>query len=95
MSRWERKVRRIFPRSVWVDGDGPFALLCPCRDLSITLWPTEAKADEAMERVNATGCGGGCSLETREDHHLIVNLNEPETRLREIKAARLGWFYRR
>lgn len=58
-SPWLARARRAWPRSVWIDGDGPHALLAPCRGaLSVTLWPTREEAER--QRARLYQCGGRC-----------------------------------
>jgi hypothetical protein len=51
--RWGRK-------AVWITGEGPFALLAHCRQLSITLWPTLEEARKKKAVIDSGGCGGMC-----------------------------------
>jgi hypothetical protein len=71
---WHNLARCRFRRGLaWVSGNPPpwgpcFATVTRCThhhyrgaQVSVMLWPTEARAEEALALVNATGCGGGCS----------------------------------
>jgi hypothetical protein len=62
----------IWKRAVWIDGEGPYALLARCRRLTVTLHETAEAAEESKEQIDATGCGGGCHKD-----HMIVQLVEP------------------
>ena len=44
----------------WISGDGPYALLAHCGVLTVTLHPTERKAEESKALIDRTGCGSGC-----------------------------------
>jgi hypothetical protein len=65
--KWEDIARRKWPNAVWVEGDGSFALLAHCRDLTITLWETRDKAKEAMQMIDRLACGGNCW----RDHEIV------------------------
>jgi hypothetical protein len=76
MTLWQCRARRLYRHAVWVYGDGPYALLAHCRQLSITLWGTRQEAD--YERYYLLPCGGGC---TGESGHEVVDLRSARERL--------------
>lgn len=66
---------------MWIDGDGPFALIAPCRDLSVSLWQTREDAEQSKAGIDRSGCGGGCyvpgaKLPPAETPHQIIDLRE-------------------
>lgn len=46
--------------AVWVGGEGPWALLAHCGDLSVMLYPTEEAAQTAKVQIDNFGCGHAC-----------------------------------
>jgi len=71
-SKWQRQAnRRWSKKAVWIHGDGPFAVLAWCGELSVTLWQTNEEAEQAKARIDGTGCGGRCVR-----HHEIVDMSE-------------------
>ncbi|PWU52813.1 hypothetical protein DLJ47_17835 [Micromonospora sp. S4605] len=58
----------LWPRAVWITGEGPYATLAWCRVLSVMLHPTEAEALAAKHLIDSTGCGGRCNRR----HELIL-----------------------
>lgn len=59
--------RCMFPRAVWISGEGPYASLAWCRDLTIVLFDNESEALTAKYNIDKSGCGGACT-----GHHEIV-----------------------
>ena len=58
---WYAEVRRRWAGiAEWVVGDGRYALLEPCRVLTIQLFPSQWDALVARNVVNDVGCGEGC-----------------------------------
>lgn len=64
--------RCIFPRAVWIQGEGRCAVVAWCGQPSVTLFPNVPDAEKVLARVNAGRCGGKC----RGWHELIL-LPEP------------------
>jgi hypothetical protein len=58
-----------FPRAAWVQGEGPYASLAWCRELTVQLFATEAAALAAKDTIDSTACGGACSK-----NHEVVQL---------------------
>ncbi len=54
-------------RAAWVDGDGPYAVLAHCRELTVRLHQTPEAAEEAKDAIDRTACGGRCS----KQHELV------------------------
>lgn len=71
-SSYQLRAGRKFRSAVWIEGDGPFALVAECRHLTVKLYPTEDRARAVMRSINSTGCGGQC---WRGDAHYIYNLD--------------------
>lgn len=80
--------RCIWPRAVWVTGQGPYATLAHCRHLSVMLHATLAEAEQSMATIRATGCGGAC-----DGKHELVQLVSPAEATGE--APRPRWQQRR
>ncbi len=57
----------IWPRAVWIIGNGEFASVAWCRALTIQLHHTLEAAEEAKAAIDSTGCGGAC----RGDHEIV------------------------
>jgi hypothetical protein len=68
--------RCCWPKTVWVQGDGPFATVSRCVSarpryagyVSVQLHQTEADARDALDVIGRSGCGGVCS----RDHEIYV-----------------------
>lgn len=59
-------------RARWLSGEGPFAVIAPCREFSFSLWTTKDAAEKAKAHLDQTGCGGGCNPLL----HKVVDLGE-------------------
>ena len=56
---WKDKAGRLLGnRSIYLEGDGQFAFVTPCRDRAFSLWATRAEAEQAMKTI--ISCGGDC-----------------------------------
>lgn len=53
-------MRCAIRRAVWVDGEGPYALIAWCRVPSVTLWPEYVDAVESKRSIDRYACGGMC-----------------------------------
>ena len=70
---WKDKAKRLLGnRSIHVEGDGPFAVVTPCRNRAFSLWATRAEAEQAMNRISS--CGGEC---LGSMGHYFAELGEP------------------
>lgn len=70
-SVWQKEAKRRWgKKAVWIQGDGQFALLAWCRQLTVTLWATTAKAEENKKFIDELACGGGCT-----GNHEIIDLS--------------------
>ena len=58
----------IWRKALWISGDGPYALLAWCGDLTISLHPTRARAEATMIGLADKACGSRCYNE----HELII-----------------------
>ncbi|MGO1385741.1 MAG: hypothetical protein ACTHU1_13275 [Arachnia sp.] len=65
--------RCMIPRSAWILGTGPFAVIAWCGVPTITLHSNPDEARAALETVDATGCGGRCQ---RRHELVLIALNE-------------------
>jgi hypothetical protein len=59
----------IWPRAVWIVGEGPLALLARCHVLTVTLHQDYDAALEAKHIIDASACGGRCT-----GRHEIIRL---------------------
>lgn len=72
---WSTAAKCVWPRAVWITGEGQFALLAWCgsggrhTSLTVTLWEEPEPAEEAKALIDRYGCGGGCS-----ERHEIIEL---------------------
>lgn len=66
-SIWYRRAKKLWRRAVWIIGDGPFALLAHCRDLSISLHETLENAQSDLKAIDEGQCGGRCY----GDHEIV------------------------
>ena len=46
---WHTKAKRLWPRAVWIDGEGQYAVVTPCRQVAVSLWPDLATAENVKE----------------------------------------------
>ena len=61
MSSYIKEAKRRWGKeSVWISGDGAFALLAWCRELTVTLWESEEEAKKNKGFIDDMGCGGYC-----------------------------------
>ncbi|MGO1318496.1 MAG: hypothetical protein ACTMIR_15915 [Cellulomonadaceae bacterium] len=58
----------VFSRAVWVTGNGPFAVVAWCGDLTVSLHPDVDTARSSKEFIDGHGCGGRC----RRDHEIVL-----------------------
>ena len=67
-----RKIaKKRWPKVVWIEGQGKYALVGYCRHVSITLHTTEKEAKSARRRINDIGCGEMCN-----NNHSIIKLSQ-------------------
>lgn len=63
------------PRAVWVQGDGPYALIAWCKVPSVTLWHTYEEALKSKRLIDNDACGSRC----RNDHEIAyIDLKNQE-----------------
>jgi hypothetical protein len=60
----------MWPRAVWVNGDGPYATLARCRVLTVALHASLDAAHAAKRAIDQWGCGGRCPC-TGAGHELV------------------------
>jgi len=70
---YRSKALKRWPKAEWIHGEGKYALLAPCRVLTVSLWPTMKEAKESKKSIDETGCGGECHA----SHHEIVDMDAP------------------
>jgi hypothetical protein len=72
-SSWRTKASQKWgERARWLSGEGPFAVIAPCREFSFSLWATKEAAEKAKVHLDQMGCGGGCNPLL----HKVVDLSE-------------------
>ena len=72
-TQWQSKANRLWgKRAEWVVGEGQFALLAPCRVLTVTLWETRDEAEKQKTFIDQTACCSQCT----PNLHEIVEINE-------------------
>jgi hypothetical protein len=64
---WKRRARRRWRRTCWITGDGPYAVVAHCREVSVSLHHTQENADECLRSLARSGCGGACVM----DHEIV------------------------
>ena len=57
---WKRVARRRRRAAEWIGGKGKFAVVAPCRDLTVMLFKTVKEAEKWCRFIDGSGCGGGC-----------------------------------
>jgi hypothetical protein len=67
--KFETVAKCVWPNAEWIDGDGPYAVLAYCRVLTITLHHDLTSAEQSLQTINESACGGRCS-----GSHRIVRL---------------------
>jgi hypothetical protein len=77
---YQAMAKCLWPRAVWVEGEGPYATVSYCQSpsyrgnsTSVMLHKTEAAAGKAMAAIDRFGCGGGCT-----ENHRLLELVLPE-----------------
>lgn len=58
--RWSEKAKTLWPEAVWVHGDGRFAVLAYCNELTVTLHESIADAKASRDFIDRLGCGRCC-----------------------------------
>jgi hypothetical protein len=66
---WRAQAKHRWPKAAWIDGDGPYASLAHCRELTVRLYPDQASAQRGKDFIDRLGCGGACY-----GHHEIVKI---------------------
>jgi hypothetical protein len=65
--KWRAYAQRRWPEACWVSGEGRYASLAHCRELTIQLYDDEIVALLAKRVIDDSGCGGAC----HRDHEVI------------------------
>jgi hypothetical protein len=63
---FKRFVECAIPRAVWVEGEGPYAVISWCNVPAVTLWPTAEKARNVLDSLAM--CGHHCT----GNHEVVV-----------------------
>jgi hypothetical protein len=70
---WKAKATRLLgSRTMYLQGDGQFAFVTPCRKRAFSLWTTRVEAEHTMNSV--LSCGGNCY---GVSFHYITDLGTP------------------
>jgi hypothetical protein len=62
----------IWPRAVWIHGDGEYASVAYCRNTTVWLHPNLEQANASLAWIDHFGCGGRCSRD-----HKVIRLELP------------------
>lgn len=62
--------KKLYPKAIWINGQGQYALLAYCGGLTVTLHETQESAVKSKETIDQTGCGSQC-----RNSHKIVDLS--------------------
>ena len=83
---WLEQAKQRWPDAVWIVGNGPFALLAHCRDLSVSLWESRQDAEKSKLQIDQTGCGGRC----QKDHEIkdLGKLRPVKTLVKKVVRRR-------
>ena len=68
----DRAAQLLGNRTIYLEGDGPFAFVTPCRNRAFSLWATRTEAQEAINSVKS--CGNDSQGMT---YHYVVDLEKP------------------
>jgi hypothetical protein len=72
MMDWKSKAKGLLGnRTIHLEGDGPFAVVTPCRNRAFSLWATRADAEQVMNSIRS--CGSDCHGVSA---HYIADLRE-------------------
>jgi hypothetical protein len=64
------RAKKRWHNAVWIEGEGRYALLAHCRELSISLWATMEEAESEKKILDKFGCGGMC-----DELHEIIDMD--------------------
>ncbi len=67
--------RCAWPEAAWIEGEGRWASVAHCRDLTVMLHKSLDDARAAVAAIDRRACGGACSR-----HHEVVELVIPAAR---------------
>jgi hypothetical protein len=71
---WATLAKCIWPRALWIHGNGPYASIARCgRGTTIQLCPTATDAQQMKDVIDSSGCGGLC----QRRHELIELVRNP------------------
>jgi hypothetical protein len=71
----ERKFECSFEEAIWTHGEGEYATLAYCRELTIMRHATLDRAIESKRMIDGGGCGGGCMR-----MHVIIRIDPTNSR---------------
>lgn len=72
---WRAAATKRWPDAIDMLGNGRYATVCPCRDLTVHLHKTLAQAQAKLEALSPSGCGGKCF---RPETHYLFDLEAEE-----------------
>ena len=67
---YNAKARKRWRNAVWISGEGKWATLAHCNDLTVQLHETKSEAIKAKRIIDNCGCGGFCNMD-----HSIVDMD--------------------
>ncbi len=67
---YRKVVKKRWPKVVWIEGTGKYALVVYCKNMSVSLYSVEKEAIRAKRRINDIGCGEMCN-----NNHSIIKLS--------------------
>jgi hypothetical protein len=74
--RFRAIAQRLYPRALWIHGQGRYASLAVCSGLTVMLYATMEDARQGKQWIDRCGCGHACRGESRPAMHTIVELPE-------------------
>lgn len=63
--------RRVWPRAIWVHGQGPYAVVAYCKQTTVTLHASLEDAQASRGFIDRTGCGHRCHRA-----HRVIDLDD-------------------
>jgi len=60
---WKRVAKRRWRDAEWIEGKGKFAVVVPCRHLTVLPCKTREEAVGHLDFIDRVGCGGRCHMD--------------------------------
>ena len=74
--------RRYWPDAAWIEGEGDYAFVAYCRQVTVTLHETRERAEASKMAKDGHGCGGGCYK-----RHRVFSKQEAAAEARRKRAS--------